>query len=246
MTKSIITLRTRRFWEVDPRIKFLIGSFGSLFIIFIQNEMALLAAFAIALCWCTYCGKWKNALVFGVLFGLLQYWAYWMLSQETVSGLITSAVMLRRFMLIGAFTVPLASVEIGELVGSMYKLKLPRFVIITMAIMFRFIPTIREEYRAVRTSQKFRGIGRSIINVIFHPVIFYETLLVPLTIRIMKISDELSASAMLRGADRKGNGTCFRNVKITFSDFILFMIISLAMVACLLINYDIILLEVSL
>ena len=241
MHKDIISLKARRFWEVDPRIKFILAFSSSVFLSLMESELAFFVAFGTALIWCVYCGRWKNAAQIGIIYMILQYWAYWMLQQEHVSGMIVAATMLRRFMLLGAFITPLVTVEIGSLVAAMYKLKLPRFLIITMTIIFRFLPTIREEYRAVRTSQKFRGIGRSIINVILHPVIFYETLLVPLMIRIMKISDELSAAAMLRGANRKGNGTCFRDVKIIPTDIIAFIFVLIGMTVSMMINYGILL-----
>ena len=237
---EFIALEKRKYWEIDPRFRFLIGFLFSFILIVLEKEIALFLSFTLGLSYCVYCGKWKNAIGFIIVYILLQYWAYKLLSKEEVSGMITGVIMFRRLLLIGVFLTPLASVEIGALVAAMYKLKLPRLFIISMAIIFRFLPTIKEEYIAVRTSQKFRGIGRSIINVILHPVIFYETLLVPLTIRIMKISDELSASAMLRGADRKSNGTCYRDIKISFLDYIILLIMIISMTLIVLINYNII------
>ena len=241
---ALTTLHKRKYYDIDPRFRFIIGFLFSFVLISIENERALLLSFILGLFYCLYCGKWKNAIGFILAYILLQYWAYKLLMQDEVSGMITGVIMFRRLMLIGVFITPLASVEIGALVAAMYKLKLPRMFIISIAIIFRFLPTIKEEYIAVRNSQKFRGIGRSIINVILHPVIFYETLLVPLTIRIMKISDELSASAMLRGADRKGNGTCYRDLKITALDclILLFMLTSMSLIV--LYNYNISISEV--
>ena len=214
---------------VDPRIRFLVGFLGAILMFFIQNEVSLFLVFSLSMVWCVYCGQWKKAVSFAVLYGLLFWWYLALIGGEEVSGIIVPVILFRRFLLIGAFITPLMSVDIGVLVASMHKMHLPRFIILTMAIIFRFFPTLREEYRLVRTSQKFRAIGRSIFNIILHPITFYETLIVPLAIRIMRISDELSASAMLRGADRKGNGTCFREVKITILDYFVFIIFLVGM-----------------
>lgn len=246
MSEQIIFRKQRRFWEVDPRIKFIVAVLGSTMFIVVSKEVTLFSTFVIALIWCVYCGKWKNAVALAVVYGAFQYHSYMMLVSGSTSGMITTSTMFRRLLVIGAFMTPLVSSKISELIGAMYKLKLPRFVIIGMATIFRFLPTIKEEYIAVRNSQKVRGIGRSIINIILHPIIFYETLLIPLTIRIMKISDELSASAMLRGADRKGRGTCFTDVKITASDILILLFMLAGMVFALLLNYGIVVLEVSL
>ena len=246
MSEQIIFRKQRRFWEVDPRIKFIVATLGSVLFIVVSKEITLLTTFIIALIWCVYCGKWKNVVGLAIIYGIFQYHTYTMLVSGSTSGMITTSTMFRRLLVIGAFMTPLVSSKVSELIGAMYKLRLPRFVIIGMATIFRFLPTIKEEYIAVRNSQKVRGIGRSIINVILHPIIFYETLLIPLTIRIMKISDELSASAMLRGADRKGRGTCFTDVKITVSDIFILLFMLIGMTFALLLNYEIIVLEVGL
>ena len=228
----------RKWYEIDPRIKFFIGFLGGILMLFIEDEISLFIIFSLAIVYCIYCGKWKNSLTFAIIYGLLFWWYLSLISSPEVNGIIVPVILFRRFLLIGAFITPLFTTDIGVLVASMHKMKLPRFIIISMAIMFRFFPTLQEEYRSVRTSQKFRAIGRSIINVILHPITFYETLIVPLAIRIMRISDELSASAMLRGADRKGNGTCFRDVKITFFDFLVLIIFLLVFTVAIMINYD--------
>ena len=242
-----IFIHDRKFFMIDPRIKFCVGLIGSFCMIFIENEIALIVAFILSVLYCIYCGKWKNALWFVAIFSLLFYWTCSMMNSDTPSsGFIIASLMLRRLMVIGAFATPLISTQMSLLTAALHKMKMPRFIIISMAILFRFIPTFSEEYRAVRTSQKFRGIARFILGALLHPIIFYETLIVPLAIRIMRISDELSAAAILRGADRKGNGTCFRELKITISDYFVFAIIILIISACMLINYNLLFVEVTL
>ena len=239
---EIIFFHKRKFYEVDPRIKFLIGFIGSIFMLFIKSEPTLLLTFILGILWCIYCGKWKNATFIAVLYGLLYLWTLSMLNapEQASNGFIVITVLLRRFLLIGAFVTPLASVEVGALVSALKKMKVPKMITMSVAILFRFIPTLQEEYRSVRTSQKIRGIGRTIFNVIAHPITFYETLIVPFAIRIMRVSDELSASAILRGADKAGSNTSFSDVKITFSDTIIFILFIIGIICFALMNYGVI------
>ena len=232
----------RKFYEVDPKIKFLIGFIGSIFMLFIEKEFALLLAFILGIVWCIYCGKWKNAVVISAIYILLYWWTFAMLNnpESQSSGFIIITVLFRRFMLIAAFVTPFASVEVGVLVASLKKMRLPKMLIMSIAILFRFFPTIQEEYRSVRTSQKFRGIGRTIFNVIAHPITFYETLVVPLAIRIMRVSDELSASAILRGADKKDSVTSFRDVRVSALDVMVFLVFLLGITLSFLVNYGLI------
>ena len=218
--ENLVFIHTRKWYEVDPRIKFLIAVIAGFIILFVESELSLITAFMTALIWCLYCGKWKNTISLTIVYIILYLWAYYELRQENVSAIIIPLVLFRRFLIIGTFMTPLFATDIGEIVGAINKLKLPRFFTLSMVIVFRFIPTIKEEYQSVRTSQKFRGIGRHIFNIIVHPIIFYETLIVPLAIRIMRISDELSASAILRGADKSNNASCFRDVRIHMLDYL--------------------------
>lgn len=246
--EDIQFFKARKFYEVDPKIKFLVGFIGSIFMLFIENEFALLIAFITGVAWCIYCGKWKNAVVITILYTLLYWWTIAMLNnpESQSSGFIVMTVLLRRFMLIACYVTPFATMEVGVLVASLKKMHLPKMFIMSIAILFRFFPTIQEEYRSVRTSQKFRGIGRNILNIIAHPITFYETLVVPLAIRIMRVSDELSASAILRGADKKHTVTSFRNVYVNALDVIVFILFICGITLSFLVNYGIVFKEVIL
>ena len=233
---NINFIHKRKWYEVDPRIKFLIAVLGGLIMLFVESELSLLFAFITGILWCIYCGKWKNTITLIIIYGILYIWAYYVLKQDDVSAIIIPLVLFRRFLIIGAIATPLFTSNIGEIVGAVNKLKLPRFFTLSMVIAFRFIPTLKDEYNSVRTSQKFRGVGRHIFNIILHPITYYETLIVPLAIRIMRISDELSASAILRGADKSINATCFRDVKINILDYFIFIVILIMMITSIIIS----------
>ena len=62
------------------------------------------------------------------------------------------------------------------------------------AVVFRFFPTVLEEYRSIRDAMRLRGVGwRS------GPVALVEYRLVPLVAGMVKIGDELSAASVTRG-----------------------------------------------
>lgn len=46
--------------------------------------------------------------------------------------------------------------------------------------MLRFFPTLGEEYRAIRNSQRFRGIGVGILHTLTHLPSTIEYILIPL------------------------------------------------------------------
>ena len=76
----------------------------------------------------------------------------------------------------------------------MERVRLPQRVIIPFAVVFRFFPTVLEEYRSIRDAMRLRGVGwRS------GPVALVEYRLVPLVAGMVKIGDELSAASVTRG-----------------------------------------------
>ena len=75
----------------------------------------------------------------------------------------------------------------------------PKAVGIAVAVVLRFFPTIYGEYRAIRSSQRFRGIGVGVVHTLTHLPSTVEYILIPLILRTTKVAEELSASMTVRG-----------------------------------------------
>lgn len=87
-----------------------------------------------------------------------------------------------------------ASTKVSEFVAAFSRLHVPEKVIIPFAVVFRFFPTVLEEYRSIRDAMHLRGVGwRN------GPVAMIEYRLVPLIVSMVKIGDELSAASVTRG-----------------------------------------------
>ena len=119
----------------------------------------------------------------------------------TLSGLLSFVVLaitsiMTRFapgIMTGAYL--LSSTSVSEFIGSMERMHLTEKIIIPMSVIFRFFPTISEEYQAIRDAMKMRGIRFGGKN----PFLMVEYRLVPLMVSVVKIGDELSAAALTRG-----------------------------------------------
>ena len=88
----------------------------------------------------------------------------------------------------------LASTKVSEFVAAFTRLRLPEKVIIPFVVIFRFFPTVAEEYRSIRDAMQLRGVGWK-----SGPVSMVEYRLVPLIAGMVKIGDELSAASVTRG-----------------------------------------------
>lgn len=88
----------------------------------------------------------------------------------------------------------------GELSAFLSRMRAPTPVILGLLVMFRFFPTLRAELRDVRLSMRNRGLTESRV-VLLHPLSACEYVLVPLLLRVLQTADQLSVSAVVRGAE---------------------------------------------
>ena len=63
---------------------------------------------------------------------------------------------------------------------------------------------------------KRQGIG----NILTKPITLLEYMLVPLMMRFVKVSEELAASAIVRGIEKPGLRTSLTELKIAWKDFV--------------------------
>ena len=91
----------------------------------------------------------------------------------------------------------------GELASFLSRIHTPTPVILGLLVMFRFFPTMKSELRSVWLSMRNRGLTAP-AQLVSHPAASCEYVFVPLLLRCLQIADQLSVSAVARGADRPG------------------------------------------
>ncbi len=84
---------------------------------------------------------------------------------------------------------------VSEFVAAMERLHLPQQITIPMSVMFRFFPTVAEEWSAIGDAMRMRGVrfGGGKVGAIL------EYRIVPMMICSVKIGEELSQAALTRG-----------------------------------------------
>ena len=85
--------------------------------------------------------------------------------------------------------------------ASWQSLHIPKSVTIMLCMMMRFFPVLRKEMASIREGIRARGLFPHWYVYIRHPVVVYESFFVPFTVRCLKLSAELGATAELRGLD---------------------------------------------
>ena len=94
----------------------------------------------------------------------------------------------------------LISTPPGELSAALSQIHAPTPVILGMLVVFRFFPTMKAELRGVHQSMKNRRLTGP-AQVLCHPAVTCEYVLVPLLLRCLQIADQLSLSAVARPGD---------------------------------------------
>ena len=166
-------------------------------------------------------GKPKTALKFVLLFAAMA--AADILISGISGGFWISlvrflVVILRRFLPVFMAGSLVFSTKVSEFVACKWKLHLPKQLIISVSVVFRIFPTVREEWQAILSSMQMRGIGVSFRNLVLHPLMTAEYLLVPLLLNTVKISEELAEAALCRGLDCDNQHTSLTAVKMRTGD----------------------------
>ncbi|MCR5031550.1 MAG: energy-coupling factor transporter transmembrane protein EcfT [Lachnospiraceae bacterium] len=132
------------------------------------------------------------------------------------------AKMIRLFMpAIMGFSVMISTVKVSEFIAAFERMHLPDEVTIPFSVMFRFFPTIKEEWNDIRSAMAFRGLGFTMKNLLLRTSLIYECSFVPLLADTALIADELSAAALCRGLGANKKRTYMADVRLRPVDFLL-------------------------
>ena len=153
--------------------------------------------------------KWKAAARFTVTYAVLFALELTVLPllTGTWNFILGAAVGIYTHMLpgfiMGYYLV--STTTVSEFVAAMERMHVPPKIVIPVSVVFRFFPTVREEYAAIRDAMKMRG-----ITTLRSPMKMLEYRIVPLMMSVAKIGEELSAAALTRGlgAPQKRTNIC--------------------------------------
>lgn len=117
--------------------------------------------------------------------------------------------------------------KISEFMAAMEKMHVPEKITIPMSVMFRFFPTVTEEYASIQDAMGMRGIllgGK-------HPEKILEYRLVPLLSSCVRIGEELSAAALTRGMGAPWKRTNICRIGLHLQDILILLLCLAAMAA---------------
>ncbi len=124
------------------------------------------------------------------------------------------------------------------IISAMQTMRCPNVIAIPLIVVFRYIPVLKENHRCLKDSLRIRGIRASGVLFFIHPVRSLELMIVPILFRSIRVAEELSISALLRGIENYRERTNIHPLRFTRRDFayVLFMVIAVGALCCLQFN----------
>lgn len=184
-------------------------------------------------------GKWRAAAMYTLLYGCAYGGIVFLV--PLTSGVINFLIvalggLLAGFMpgiAMGAYLVNTTTVS--QFMAAMEKLRLSRKLSIPLSVVFRFFPTVWEEYGFISNAMRMRGIrfgGRK-------PSKMLEYRMVPLMISCVNIGEELSAAALTRGLGAPVRRTNICEIGLHIRDYAAILLCVISLICMLLTNLSI-------
>ncbi len=182
--------------------------------------------------------KYSSALRFFLAYGIALVLLLFFISENS-EGIIASLLIgycgiVVQFMpaLITAWYV-IRTTKIGEFMSCMQKMHIPDGIAVSLAVVMRFFPTIKEEYSSINDAMRMRGVMLGGGNVLR----MFEFRMIPLLFSCVNIGEELSAAAITRGLGGDSKRSCLIELKLGLADYLLMAFLTAAAVIFVMYKY---------
>ena len=122
------------------------------------------------------------------------------------------------FMLLG--TVIQKQKNISEITMALERMRLPRGIILSIAVMFRYFPAIKDDFLIIIDAMKLKGLYTSKRSAMLHPIRTMEFIIVPMLFKSLRTAEELSCAALIKGIENTGKKTSYFDVRLRSGDLI--------------------------
>jgi energy-coupling factor transport system permease protein len=156
---------------------------------------------------------------------------------DSVSGLanfllLATAGIVTRFLpgvMLGAYVV--STTTVSEFMAAMQRMRISEKITIPLSVMFRFFPTVADEFFSINDAMRARGVSLGGNN----GAKLLEYRLIPLMVCSAKIGEELSVAALTRGLGGEVRRTNVCRIGFRWQDVLALTLCALSF-ACLAVN----------
>ena len=150
-------------------------------------------------------GKWKYAVNAVCFYAVICVLTVWIMTEMTGTLRTMFVAFLGLFhkvyacgMLAG---IVLSTTKVSEFLSAMNRIHAPKKLVIPLAVMLRYIPTIQEDWRFIKDAMRMRDVSPTPAGFLKNPGMTIECIYVPLMMAASKAADELSIASITRGIE---------------------------------------------
>lgn len=222
---------------LDPRTKILLVLVCSIMVMapsglrFVPAVVLLGTGLAV---WEGARGRGLSYLASAVLIYCLGWWLpAWWPNGFTVIVALACSYLIRFIAVAGVGAHLLSTTSPTQLAAGLRAWRVPRPISVTLAVMLRFFPVVASEATAVLDAMRLRGLTGT-TGLLRHPAVTLERFTVPMIAASLRASEDLSASAILRGLGSRRTPTAMFPPRFGLPDLLLLSVVAALIAATLL------------
>ena len=209
--------------HLDPRTKLFLVLLCVLCAVFAPNlyfQFALVVLIGLlAVC----SGKWKYALRSIVAYALICAFTVWCMGILTGTWrtiFVAFLGLVHKVYACGMLAgIVISTTKVGEFLSAMAQLHIPKKLTIPIAVMLRYLPTIREDWHYIKDAMRLRDVSPTFIGFLKSPAMTVNCIYVPLLTAASKAADELSIASVTRGIENPRPRTCLVKIRMRAADW---------------------------
>lgn len=212
----------------DPRTKLallLICVLCAMFALDLRFQFALVVLIGLL---AAACGKWKYALNGAAAYALICLFTGWcmgVMSGTMRTMFVAFLGLVHKVYACGMLAgLVISTTKVGEFLSAMARLHIPKRLTIPVAVMLRYLPTIREDWHFIKDAMRLRDVSPNFIGFLKAPAMTVNCIYVPLLTAASKAADELSIASVTRGIENPKPRTCLTDIRMHTADWLIILI----------------------
>lgn len=209
---------------LDPRTKLFLILLCVLSAMLAPNLYFQFALVAVIGLLAALCGKWQYALRGILAYGLICVFTVWCMG--VMSGVwrtmfVAFLGLIHKVYACGMLAgLVISTTKVGEFLSAMVRLHVPKKLTIPIAVMLRYLPTIREDWHSIRDAMHLRDVSPTLAGFLKTPAMTVNCIYVPLLTAASKAADELSIASVTRGIENPNPRTCLVKIRMQTADWL--------------------------
>lgn len=210
--------------HLDPRTKLLLILLCVLSAMFAPSLVWQFALVALIGLLSAASGKWRYALRGMAAYAIICAFTVWCMGILTGTWrtmFVAFLGLVHKVYACGMLAgLVIATTKVGEFLSAMARLRCPKKLTIPLAVMLRYLPTIREDGRFIRDAMRLRDVSPTFWGFLKAPAMTVNCIYVPLLTAASKAADELSVAAVTRGIENPQPRTSLVKIRMSAADYL--------------------------